>query len=196
MYSRNNTRKYQKEYGDYIISLPEDQVPCTYHNFADRMRYKKATKWCTTVAKSPKRKYDVQYNAYCQTTINPVPYAIFANRIKSLKYREKEKIQTSKVQMDDIIYKGNVPEWLGAKFVTPPPIDPVVPEKKKFLTPFLFDIIVCSIMVSLWYSLLTIYLIEKQTLTPITNTVIVKVKEKIVYKTPVKKVSKPVLCAK
>jgi len=118
MYAGNAQRKYQKEYGDYIRSLPEDQVPCTYHNFADRIRYKNAKK-AKEAKKSPKRLYDVQYTAYCQTTINPVPYAVFANRIKSKKYRSKKK--------------------LDAKFITPPPIEPTLVEKKKFQTPSRFD---------------------------------------------------------
>lgn len=170
MYAGNQQRKYQKEYCEYVRSLPEDQVPCTYHSFADKMRYRARKDKQKKVEK--KRMYEVQYQAYCKTTKDPVLYSVFYNRFKNSKRGRK------------------------AKFVTPPPIDPIVPEKKEFRTPSRFDTILQLVIRLLMTGVLTSYRVPLFTNdTPITNTVIVKVQEKVVYKTPVKKVSKPVSCA-
>ena len=76
-----------------------------------------------------------------------------------------------------------------------PPIEPTVPEKKKLLTPFRFDVILLMIIIYLGHAFMIIRLVEYLVPEPTTNTVIVKVKEKVIYKSPVKKVKKPISCA-
>ena len=92
--------------------------------------------------------------------------------------REKKKLEKNMAQTRS-----------DAKFVTPPPIDPIVVEKKKFLTPYIIDAILIVVIMFLWQSLLVIYLIDWLVPEPTTNTVIVKVKEKVVYKKPIKKIT-------
>jgi len=131
MYSRDKTRKYQKEYGDYVRSTKDDEVPCTYYNFAKRMRYEKSKK-VSEIKKSPKRLYDVQYTSYCQTTTNPVPYAVFANRLKSKRNRNKKNWDS-------------LQNRIHANFVTPPPIEHTPKIKREFRTPLRFDVILDSV---------------------------------------------------
>lgn len=70
-----------------------------------------------------------------------------------------------------------------------PPIEPTVVEKKKFLTPARLDCYLLYLIVLLRVTLFSFDMISVLMAEPTTNTVIIKVKEKVVYKKPVKKVT-------
>lgn len=123
---------------------------------------------------SKDRKYQKSYDLRGKW----IPYKKRADRERKRIMREKKKLEKNMAQTRS-----------DAKFVTPPPIDPIVVEKKKFLTPYIIDAILIVVIMFLWQSLLVIYLIDWLVPEPTTNTVIVKVKEKVVYKKPIKKIT-------
>jgi len=148
MYSWDKTRKYQKEYSDYVRSIKDGEVPCTYYNFAKRMRYEKSKK-VNEIKKSPKRLYDTQYTSYCQTTTNPVPYAVFSNRLKSKKYRMK----IARIKEAKRFENKNVarPNFITVTIEHTPKI------KREFRTPVRFDVVLDFVARVLLIWLITSY---------------------------------------
>jgi len=156
---------------------------------------------------SPNRKRQEQYEMVWQW----LTYKVFAGRWRKRIMREKKRLE-SKVMRETLesvyvkwknqfqnILQDNLNEkynnWLYNVFGEPkmvdvtPPIEPTVVEKKKFLTPSRFDLYLLYVIVLLRFTLFSFEMISVLMPEPTTNTVIVKVKEKVVYKKPIKKIT-------